>query len=217
MSETTQTQVSSNEATNGTSSESSQATQTNQAPSVDTTQTQASASQNQAQQNAQTDSKQTEIPSVESFDDIKLDGLNITQNEFDSIKSFAKEKGFNKDQVKSLLERESLILSQRQSQEKETLTKNISTWESECKNDPILSKNFEQNIKYAQDGLAAYSKIVGNNKLAEILNQTGYGSHPEVVKLFKVIGEQLENDKLVQSRSAQTKPRDMSELFYKQN
>lgn len=35
----------------------------------------------------------------------------------------------------------------------------------------------------------------GNDKIAALLEQTGMGSHPEVVKLFVSIGEKLADDK----------------------
>ena len=53
-----------------------------------------------------------------------------------------------------------------------------------------LGVKFDEKLNNARYAL----KQFGSEKLAEILDSTGLGSHPEVVKLFAAIGEKLSDD-----------------------
>lgn len=62
----------------------------------------------------------------------------------------------------------------------------ISTWEAEAKADPeIGGAQFDATVGQAVAGI----KAVGSPKLIEALNQSGLGSHPEVIRTFAKIGK----------------------------
>lgn len=68
-----------------------------------------------------------------------------------------------------------------------------SKWESELKQDAAFGgANFEANVGIAQKALADY----GTPELTAMLKESGLGSHPEVVRFFHRVGQQLAEGKL---------------------
>ena len=81
-------------------------------------------------------------------------------------------------QVKLMGEVKSQAMAQRNQQ--------ISTWEEELKADKDFGgEAFDKNVATAIKGLEA----VGSPELRQMLDQTGLGSHPEIVRAFKKVGE----------------------------
>ncbi|ASA30041.1 peptidase [Pseudomonas aeruginosa] len=69
----------------------------------------------------------------------------------------------------------------------------VSKWESELKQDAAFGgANFEANVGIAQKALADY----GTPELTAMLKESGLGSHPEVVRFFHRVGQQLAEGKL---------------------
>ncbi|MFK1042627.1 hypothetical protein ACIUV2_27010 [Pseudomonas aeruginosa] len=69
----------------------------------------------------------------------------------------------------------------------------VSKWESELKQDATFGgANFEANVGIAQKALADY----GTPELTAMLKESGLGSHPEVVRFFYRVGQQLAEGKL---------------------
>ncbi len=76
-------------------------------------------------------------------------------------------------------------------------------WENSLRNDPeIGGTNFNANVLCAQRGLGYLDET---GQVRAILEQTGYGSHPAVVKMFIKAGQGLEDDTLVRSGRGQGK------------
>ncbi len=72
---------------------------------------------------------------------------------------------------------------------------NMEKWESELKKDPdFAGENFNTAVQYAAAGLR---HIDTDGSLAKVLEESGYGSHPAVVKAMHKIGKMLNNDSIV--------------------
>lgn len=50
---------------------------------------------------------------------------------------------------------------------------------------------YEQNVRTAQDAVAAVSQEFDSPELIDLLEETGLGDHPAIIKLFHKIGEGL--------------------------
>lgn len=67
----------------------------------------------------------------------------------------------------------------------------VKDWVDEAKADTEIGGTaFDENVGIAKRGLDSF----GTPKLVEVLNQTGLGNHPEVIRLFTKIGKTLKED-----------------------
>lgn len=79
-------------------------------------------------------------------------------------------------------------------QQQKALVAQHSTWVSTVKSDPeIGGKQFDTTVKHAQAALARF----GSPELKSILETTGLGSHPELVRVFAKIGAAQGEDVIV--------------------
>lgn len=91
---------------------------------------------------------------------------------------------------------------------------NMDKWAKELKQDPdFAGENFQVSVQYAVKGLA---HIDPKGELAQVLEQSGYGSHPAVVRAMYKIGKMLDNNSIVKggTRSAGEVP--LWDKLYKQ-
>ena len=195
---------------------------TPQAPAQDTTN--ASAQQNQAapaQANAptapetpqaapaQTESKPSEI-------ELKLpEGSRLNPEVLDQIKSYAKDKNLSSEIAQEILMREHKAIEDLYESSKNNHEQTIAKWAETAKLDPEYGgENFGQSVEIAKRALEKFA----TPQLIEEINATGYGNHPEVIRLFTRIGKLLANDKMEQPGSQMGAAKPLEEIFYgKQN
>lgn len=69
--------------------------------------------------------------------------------------------------------------------------------------------SFSDNMRYAKAAVLRFD----DGSLAEILNETGFGSHPEVVRFMYRVGRALAEKDMPKAKDVQ-KERSAAELFY---
>lgn len=89
-----------------------------------------------------------------------------------------------------------------------------SNWEKSLKEDSDFGGvNFETNVGYAKIGL---QKFDNNGEVGKLLSESGYGSHPAVVKFFQKVGKALNEDKVLGVGSRENfKERPLYDRLYK--
>lgn len=107
------------------------------------------------------------------------------------VESIARENKLSNEQMKKFAE-----IAQNEHQAFiEARKKSMEAWEHELKQDQdFSSKNFNTAVQYARMGL---EHIDTNGELKKVLEESGYGSHPAVVRAMYKIGKMLDNDKIV--------------------
>ncbi|WP_136474544.1 hypothetical protein [Pseudomonas sp. DG56-2] len=119
--------------------------------------------------------------------------LNLTQEQADKLVAF---------DAKRALAAEQAGLEQRQGL--------VTGWEKSLREDATFGgANFDANVGVAQKALAQF----GTPELSTMLKESGLGSHPEVVRLFHRIGQQLAEGQL-HSGSGNTTRKSNEEVFY---
>ena len=72
-------------------------------------------------------------------------------------------------------------------------------WIDQCKNDPELGgTQFHRNLRLAKQAVHR----LGGHKLRQVLEQSGMGSHPEIVRAFLRAGHAMNNGKAPPHRIA---------------
>lgn len=110
----------------------------------------------------------------------------------DEISAYAKEKGLSNEDAQELLDRENDAITQYVADEQEDLKGLHKEWAEEVKADPELGGDkFEETAELARRVVERF----GDDDLKEVLNATGFGNYPAVVRLFAKIGKSMSNDK----------------------
>lgn len=106
------------------------------------------------------------------------------------VESIAKAHKLNNEQMKAFAE----YAQQEHQAAMQERQNNMQKWENELRQAPeFAGENYNQAIQYAKMGL---KHIDTTGELFSVLEESGYGSHPAVVKAMFKIGKMLDNDKI---------------------
>lgn len=138
--------------------------------------------QQQAQQQAQAPATYT----------LKLpDGSKLEQGDIDEVSAYAREKGLSNDQAQEVLNQRHGFYGKFEQRAKDTLTKAHQGWRDAVMKDPELGGDkFDETAKLA---MLPVEKFM-SPKLREMLRETGYGDHPELVRFLRNIGKAMSED-----------------------
>lgn len=95
--------------------------------------------------------------------------------------------------------------------EAEAFTAQVEAWGNEVKADKdIGGAKLDENLATARKAVDTF----GTPELKSLLNSTGMGNHPEVVKLMVKIGKAISEDGVVRGKPAEAKPKDAASVLY---
>lgn len=152
------------------------------------------------------DTKPTEV-------ELKLpEGTLLKPETVEQIKSLAKEKNLSNEVAQELLNREHLALDSFHKQQVELVEKTKQVWAEESKKDAeIGGDNFGRNLELAKRALEKFA----TPKFIQEIDSSGYGNHPEVIRIFTRIGKMIANDSLVMANShGASSAKSLEDVFY---
>ncbi len=115
------------------------------------------------------------------------------------IKAIAKELNLTQDQAQKLADLGLKHGQKAASTQVEQLAKARETWANEAKADKEFGgEKFGENMATAKKAVDAYA----SSALKDLLNQTGLGNHPEMIRLFHKVGQAISEDRFDGGRSA---------------
>lgn len=115
----------------------------------------------------------------------------LDQDALSELEPVARELGLTNEQANKLVAVQAKHLQAQQARQQEQLTSTMEGWVNDLKNDAEFGgANFDKNAKVAQKALEAF----GSPELKQLLNESGLGSHPELVKAFHKIGLKISED-----------------------
>jgi len=172
----------------------------------------------QADSNATTDTTQasTEKPTEQEKPiELKLpEGSLLTAEELADISTYAKEKGLSQDVAQELLVRESEVVAEFHAKQVEQFQAKREEWKNQVVADKELGgNNLQKNVELAHRALEKF----GSPALKEELEKTGYGNHPEIVRLFSKIGQVMANDVIMAQNSIPSQKKSIEEVLYGSN
>lgn len=130
--------------------------------------------------------------------EINKDGLLISEKEISRLEAEAKEKGLSQDEFAALVENDNARVSEFFQNRQEAFQNLVKEWGNQAMNDPEFGgDNF---IASSENAKRAIDKF-GGESLKQILNETGYGNHPEIFKAFARIGKEMSEDTFVKAKA----------------
>lgn len=131
-----------------------------------------------------------ELP--ESYDFSLGEGFELTEEDSAAYAELFRGWGLTQDQVNQLSELESGLGQRLQEQASEQLQQTMDGWLEAAKKDPeIGGENWEKSLHLAAH---AMEKVGADEDFVNLMDTTGLGSHPVVVKAFATLGKLLGDD-----------------------
>lgn len=147
-------------------------------------------------------------------EEIELDlpeSSRVSEKRRDEIVAYAKEQGLSKEAAQAMLEGEHNAVVAFEEQRVGEFKELVKGWEKEAKSDAdIGGEKFNMSLVNAKKALGQF----GNEKLTQLLNSSGLGSHPEVVRAFAKIGEAMGESFIEGDRKPLANSDDPAKLFY---
>lgn len=146
-------------------------------------------------------------PETLEYTDFSLpEGLQYDQAIATEFKSVAKELGLKQDQAQKLVD---FYAKQYQAQT-EAYQRQVQEWAEQAKKDPVIGgADFDKNIGVAVKALDKF----GTPELRQVLDNTGLGNHPEVIKFFYNVGKAISEDSFVEG-SGKSAAKSIAEILY---
>lgn len=120
------------------------------------------------------------------------DGFTANEELTADLTSFAKENKLTAEQAQKIAD----LGVKMQTQQAAEYQKQVDGWAEQVKTDKLIGgENLQANIGLAKTALKAY----GDQELTDLLESTGFGNHPAIVRAFYKIGKSVSNDTLVVS------------------
>ncbi|CAI3798653.1 hypothetical protein GLGCALEP_02140 [Pseudomonas sp. MM221] len=149
------------------------------------------------------------VPEAYAFKDLP-EGYAMSDQQLAEVSPLFKELGLTQEQADKLVAfdaKRTLAAEQAGLEQRQGL---VTGWEKSLREDAAFGgANFDANVGVAQKALAQF----GTPELSTMLKESGLGSHPEVVRLFHRIGQQLAEGQLHSGSGNQSRKTD-AEVFY---
>jgi hypothetical protein len=158
------------------------------------------------------DKPETEEDKAPEKYDLKLGDDSIFEKEdIERIEAKAKELNLNNEDAQSLLEMESGIISDYHDKLIKQVEDTQAGWIKEGENDKeIGGDNYKESVALSNRVVEKF----GSEVYKKMMDDSGYGNHPEVIRIFAGIGKLMENDKGIFPNSHSSKEKTAEEVFY---
>lgn len=138
------------------------------------------------------------------------EGETLDEATLAAIKEQAKDLGLNKEQADKLaaahLKQQKSIIEQQQAMVENAKTE----WAERSKADKEFGGDqFNENLGLAKRALDTFA----SDELKTLMNSSGFGNHPEVIRLFSRIGKAISEDRLVTGKAPEAPADPAKRLF----
>jgi hypothetical protein len=149
-------------------------------------------------------------PDVPEKYDFKLpENVPMDEASLNAFSEFAKDAGLNQETAQAMLSKLAPAMQERQAQAQAEIK---AQWTESTKADKeIGGVQLDQNLKVAMKALKAF----GTPELQTLLNESGLGDHPELIRAFYRAGKTISEDSFVPAGTAARQAnRDFSSQLY---
>jgi len=177
------------------------------------TETESQTEESKATTEESTEDKATaEKPTVPEKYDLKLsDDSNLDASDIERISAYAKEKGLSNDAAQEMVAQEEAAIDSYKDSQMQEVEGIRAKWLEESENDKeIGGEDFKQNVELAKRVIDRF----GSDDFKETLKDTGFGNHPEVVRVFVRIGQAMSEDQLILAKSQTTTQKSAADVLY---
>lgn len=154
----------------------------------------------------------------EKYDFVLPKDSMLSQGRVDKIAAYAKEQGLSQEQAQGLLNRESEAVSEYQGGLNEAHKQGGSEWTKRIDAyEAAIVADKEVGGQAAKESAELAKRVISRfatDELKQQLDATGFGSHPELVRLFVRIGKSMGEDALVIPGKTGAAKKDAASVLY---
>jgi|DEB0MinimDraft_10_1074344.scaffolds.fasta_scaffold54939_2 hypothetical protein len=175
----------------------------------------AGASEQQEAEGASTEENQpSEDEAAKAPDDYEFsmpEGVTIDDATLGDLKTLSKDLGLSQEQAQKIADL-GVQQSQRWAEQQVEYAKQVrEEWAEQVKVDKeIGGMSMDETLSTARQALKAY----GTPELVNLLNETGLGNHPEMIRAFSRIGKTIGDDSVVPGGRNSNEPLDPAKRLY---
>lgn len=132
--------------------------------------------------------------------ELKLsEGSRLSQEHVAEIETLAKSKGLTNEQAQEMLAREDSLVKSHHDRQLAEHEATVESWrEAAAKDKEIGGANLTQNAEFARRALGGFDT---SGELGKLLEVSGFGNHPEVIRVLSKVGRQMQADPLVKGQT----------------
>lgn len=172
-------------------------------PAAGATTTQQPAAEAPAQGAQEGEQKPGDAAAVE-YEVTAPEGIELDAASVDQFKAIAKELNLPKDKAEQL----AAIAVKREVARREAFAQQVTSWGDAVMADPELGK--PENLAIARKAIDAF----GTPELKTMLNASGLGNHPEVVRMALAVGKRIAEDTFEQTNRTAAGAKSLAERMY---
>jgi hypothetical protein len=129
----------------------------------------------------------------------------------EKFKKVAKERNWTQAEAQELVDLQSEALTRAADDMMERWEKVNDDWRKEAENDKdIGGEGFKENVGFAKKAVEQF----GNKKLAETLEETGMGNHPEIIRFLANVGKQISEDGVMSGGNESGDKKDAASILF---
>lgn len=158
---------------------------------------------------AQPDQQQ---PVIADFTDFTIaDGVQMDADVLNDFKGLAKEFGLTQEGAQKLIDLQTALVAKQEQQYQAQLAEQAQQWQASLKSDKDFGGDrYDQSVQTAVKAVEQF----GSPELRQLLNDSGLGNHPELVKFCHRIGKALSEDSLVLGGTQQSRESDPAKRLF---
>ena len=151
-------------------------------------------------------------PSIpEKYEFTLAEGYELDAQALPEFEATFKDLGLSQEQAQKLVDLDAKRTLAAQQTAQAQQAQQIQAWVGELKQDPDFGgANFESNVALAQKAMGQF----GTTELRQMLETSGLGSHPEVVRFFHRVGKELGEGSVHRTTNDVPAERDLASRMY---
>jgi len=158
--------------------------------------------------NTDTEGEGEQEGAPESYEFKQQEGVEIDDSVVSAYSEVAKELNLSQNNAQKMLDTMASSMAERQA---EQIAAVHEAWASDTKADKELGgEKLNENLAVAKKAMDAF----GTPELTTLLNETGIGNHPEIIRAFYRAGMKISEDKFVNGDSNPQSDKPMAERMY---
>lgn len=138
------------------------------------------------------------------------EGVTFNPEVVDELKAFAKEKNLSQEEAQKLIDLGVKNAQQRDASYRQQIEQAQAQWAEASRTDKEFGGDkLTENLAVAKQALEAF----GSKELTDMLNESGLGNHPEIIRAFYRVGKAVSEDRLVKG-AAKNAPQDPAKRMF---
>lgn len=149
----------------------------------------------------------------ETYEDFTMpEGVELDKEVVDQFVPIAKELGLSQEQAQKLVDLQTSLSKSSEEARSQNWANLQKTWVDSAKSDQEYGgQQFEANMAVARQALDKW----GTPELKAMMDATGAGNHPEMLRFFYRVGKEMSEDKVVTGGNPKGDgPRDVARLLF---